>query len=58
MTELNLSEGAIGDDGAAHLTACIPKMEELKLKFCNVTSAGVKSLTSAIELSSVSFTSS
>ena len=56
MAELNLSEGAIGDDGAAHLAACLPHIRELKLKFCNITAVGVESLTNAIAQKSVSKT--
>ena len=53
MIELNLSEGTIGNEGAEHLGNCIPKIEELKLKFCNITAPGVRSLSTAIAQHSV-----
>jgi len=48
MAELNLSEGAIGNEGAEHLGSCISKIAELKLKFCNITAPGVDRLSMSI----------
>ena len=49
MKLLNLSGNQISDEGARHLSTCISKTEELRIRNCDITDKGMKTLAAAIK---------